>query len=88
MKNLNQVQLNLVSGGEKFLAITTNIDISGVPTSCVERFFQNNNNITLVGLTEDVLSSTLFSNCTDYKISNTNHVSFYSNNIDMRVIEK
>jgi len=88
MKNLNQVQLNQISGGEKFLLITTNIDITGIPTSCIDRFFQDNSNLTLVGLTEDVLSSALFNNCTDYKTSNTNHVSFYSNNIDMRVIEQ
>lgn len=88
MKNLNQLQLNQVSGGEKFLLTTTNIDITGIPASCIERFFQESSKRTLVGLTEDKLSSTLCHDCTDYKTSKTNFISFNSYNIDMRIIEQ
>lgn len=88
MKNLKLLDLNQISGGEKTLLITTNIDIKGLPPACIDRFFQNNNNFNLVGVTEDMLSATLTHNCTEYQTSKNNAFAFNSNNIDMRIIEQ
>ena len=88
MKNLNSLELNLVSGGEKFLVMTTTIDMIGLPASCIERFFNNATNLTLMGITDEMLHSTLTANCTEYWSSNKHNVSYEANTIYMNITEE
>lgn len=71
MKNLNIGELNQVSGGEKFLLFTSTVDFVSLPKNCLEKFFNNSTNLTLVGSTHDSLFSTLLSNCYQYTNDST-----------------
>lgn len=89
MKHLNTVNLNQISGGEKFLLVTSTIDIEGIPSSCIERFFNPASNMTLVGVLEDNLSSILTNNCTEYhNFTGSRSHSWESNPISVTLIEE
>ncbi len=87
MKTIILDELNQVSGGEKFLISTVRVDITGVPASCIERFF-NSTNATLVGINEDMLSMTLLTNCTESMNPPFNQTTYDSMPIALSVIEE
>lgn len=89
MKNLNSVEIKQISGGEKFLLITSKIDIEGIPASCIERFFNPNSNMTLVGTLEDNLGSMLTNGCDEYQnFTGSRSHSFESKPIAISLIEE
>lgn len=89
MKNLNILDLKNISGGEKFLLTTSTIDIEGIPASCIERFFNPSNNMTLVGTLEDNLSSMLTTGCDEYmNFTGSRSHSYENNKIAFSLIEE
>lgn len=89
MKNLNKASLKQIAGGEKFFLMTSTIDIEGIPTSCIDRFFNASSNITLVGTLEDNLGSMLTSNCEEYQNFTGSHShSYESNPVSLLLIEE
>lgn len=73
MKTLNLAQTKIISGGEQYILVTSIVEIEGIPESCIQRFFNNNTNATLIGLTMDELEDTLMSGCVEYsKLLNSN----------------
>ena len=64
MKKLNPIEQKQISGGEKFLLVTSSgIDLEDVPVKCREVFLNYINNISLVGLTPNDLNTALLQNC-------------------------
>lgn len=89
MKKLNTLELKEVAGGEKFLLITSTIDIEGMPASCIERFFNASSNMTLVGALEDNLSSMLTTSCDEFmNFTGSRNHSHETNKIAFSVIEE
>ncbi len=67
MKKLTYFETSQISGGEQFLILTSTLETKNIPNACIEQFFNPQSNMTLVGLTEENLTSSLIDNCSAYK---------------------
>ncbi len=64
MKNLNKIEINQISGGEKFLEATSTLQFQGISDCCKLDFLTNQTNIdNLVGGTQSDLKEMLYNNC-------------------------
>ena len=64
MKNLNKIEINQISGGEKFLEATSTLQFQGISDCCKLDFLTNQTNLdNLVGRNQSDLREMLFDKC-------------------------
>jgi hypothetical protein len=73
MKLLTNDEINQISGGTQYLAVSTKIEFDGIPAHCVESFFQSNRD-NLSSFNVEDLGWNIIRQCPEF--DNASHISY------------